>query len=121
MANRLKDLSVLVLEDEIFVAMALGKMLWKEGAAQVQKALNVAEATRLIADQFFDVAILDVRLPDGDPYDIARQLSARGTKVIFHSGHAANEDILSDFPSSRFCQKPCNPETFVRTILELRA
>ena len=64
---------LLLLEDERNVAETLIERLKSSGFA-VTRADSLASARRAIAESSFQLALLDVGLPDGSGFDLARQL-----------------------------------------------
>lgn len=66
---------LLVVEDEEGLASALQVGLAREGYA-VDVALTEAEARDKLALAAYDVLLVDVNLPDGDGFDLARDLRA---------------------------------------------
>ena len=111
----LAGLSVLVLEDEFFIAFALKETLEKAGAQAVVIARSLQDATeQVVAD--VSAAILDIRLPDGTSFDLAKELQAKGIAITFHSGHSDYSDV-EDFELAEFCPKPAVPEQIVSSVL----
>ncbi len=80
---------VLVVDDLKDVRQLLTLLLRKAGH-EVTGAENGAEALAALAEQRFDVALLDIRLPDIDGMELARRIradeSAAGIKLIAISG-----------------------------------
>lgn len=73
MANSpLAGLSVLVLEDELLQRKRLAGFLENEGA-EVTAVASIADARRALEGMTFDVALLDVNLPDGRGTDLLRE------------------------------------------------
>jgi DNA-binding response OmpR family regulator len=64
---------LLIVEDEEGLASALRVGLGREGYA-VDIALSVAEATEKLSYTQYDVALLDVNLPDGDGFALAQAI-----------------------------------------------
>jgi len=114
-------ISVLILEDEAIIAMALEDTFLDAGIERIDTAMSVREGTELVEKNHFDAAILDLRLPDGSSYDLAKTLISNGTKVIFHSGHALSNEVLAEFPDARACSKPSKPEVLLASLSELFA
>lgn len=108
----LLDKKMLVLEDEFFISMILERQLLSSGASLVDCAGTLTDALNYVADMQYDAAVLDIRLPDGESYGLARDLITQGCAVIFHSGHA-EETVTSHVPSSFFCSKPCSADQLV--------
>jgi DNA-binding response OmpR family regulator len=74
---------VLLVEDDDLIASGLVYSLAAEGYT-VQRAATVLEAAEQLRIQQFDLAILDLQLPDGDGFQV-RELLPAGTAVIFLS------------------------------------
>lgn len=115
----LTGVKVLLVEDEAFIAMAIIDKLIEAGAGTVEHALALAEAYDTLKTQSFDVAILDLRLPDGNTDELAMKLTDEGTPIVFHSGHAEIDMLKARFPSAKICHKPCQHSEFVVAIREL--
>ena len=86
---------LLLVEDERNVAETLSERLRAEGFA-VKRADSVASAKRAIGEEEAEVALLDVGLPDGNGFELARVLRehAPGTAIIFLTAHASAEDRI---------------------------
>jgi DNA-binding response OmpR family regulator len=89
-ANRL-----LLVEDDPNVAGTLAARLRSEGF-DVTHAANVRAARTALAGPAFQAAVLDVGLPDGDGFDVARQLreDSPGTALLFLTAHGAPEERI---------------------------
>jgi two-component system, OmpR family, alkaline phosphatase synthesis response regulator PhoP len=89
------DARLLLVEDERNVAETLGERLRSTGFL-VTRADSVAAARRAIGEAPFDLALLDVGLPDGNGFELARVVRARSpaTAIIFLTAHAAAEDRI---------------------------
>ena len=75
--------TVLLVEDDKTIVMGLEYSLTQEGYAVVV-CYNAAQALKAVDESLFDIALLDLSLPDGSGYDICRRIKARGDKpVIF--------------------------------------
>jgi len=73
---------ILIVEDDGIIASGLVYALEQEGYAVVHAA-NVGEAVKNIAKDNFDLAILDMQLPDGTGFDVREKLLNTETAVIF--------------------------------------
>lgn len=87
---------LLFLEDTEDVADAVVASFARRGDA-VDHAGTVADAAALIAVQDYDVAILDIELPDGNGTEILQALRARGktTPVLMLTARAKVDDRIS--------------------------
>ena len=115
----LSGVNIFLVEDEAFIAMAIIDTLTDAGATLVEHAMSLAEAEASLDEAAFDVAILDLRLPDGNTNALAKRLVDQGVPIVFHSGHAEIEMLKSDYPSARICHKPCKHSEFVIAVQEL--
>jgi DNA-binding response OmpR family regulator len=73
---------ILLAEDDKMIASGLVYALETEGYA-VSHANDVAEAKRLAAETAFDLAVLDMQLPDGSGWDVQEALRPSGAAVLF--------------------------------------
>jgi DNA-binding NtrC family response regulator len=65
--------SVLIVEDEAALRRNLGRFFSSIGC-EVSDAPNVRAAEQRLAAREFDVALVDMRLPDGDGLDVVRRV-----------------------------------------------
>jgi len=68
-------MKILLLEDDLETASALEKGLLLEGHG-VRVATRARAALDLVAAELFDVAVLDIAVPDGSGYDVLAALRA---------------------------------------------
>lgn len=80
---------VLVVEDEVIVAMALEDMLLELGHHVVGPASDLDEARALAESGGFEVALIDVNLNGERSYEVARLLREKGVAFAFLTGYGA--------------------------------
>ena len=114
MSASLSGLSVLVVEDEFLILLDLESILENAGA-EVTTATSLAEAFDLLAARY-DVAVLDVRLPDGEVYPVARQLDDLEVPLVFHSGHAHGDELAEAFPTAVALAKPARERLLLSAV-----
>lgn len=85
----LAGLRLLIVEDEMLVAMLLEDLLGSVGC-EVVKAPNVAKALALIESEQIDGALLDVNLHGGRAYPVATELKQRDIPFVFTTGYDEN-------------------------------
>jgi CheY-like chemotaxis protein len=69
-------ISVLIVDDDPTFRVLAGRLLSAAGLVVVGKAENVAEGLSMANQLRPDAALVDVGLPDGDGFGLARQLTA---------------------------------------------
>jgi len=84
---------LLVVEDEADLLSALRVGLGRAGYA-VDTALTVAAAELKLAVEPYDLVVLDLMLPDGDGFELCRQIRAggQGTRVLMLTARGALAD-----------------------------
>ncbi|WP_395623613.1 response regulator [Sphingomonas daechungensis] len=78
--------TILILEDEPIIGLALEDMLVR-GGASVLHASRIEEARDLVELKHIDAAILDVNVHGAMSYPIADMLAERGIPFIFATGY----------------------------------
>jgi DNA-binding response OmpR family regulator len=77
---------VLVVEDEMLVAMALEDQLGDAGCKVVGPAFSLDDAMRLAASEPLDGAVLDINLAGEKVYPVADLLAARNVPFVYVTG-----------------------------------
>jgi DNA-binding NtrC family response regulator len=87
-------LRVLLVEDEVLFARAVAKRLQKSGY-ECEHAETIADG-RAIAKQFQpDLALLDMRLPDGNGLDLLAEFLALGISVVVMTAYGEVNDAVN--------------------------
>lgn len=91
----MEPVPLLMVEDDANVAHTLAQRLGSSGFA-VTHAGSVAAARRALATQRFELALLDVGLPDGSGLDVARSLREHSpaTALVFLTAHGEPEQRI---------------------------
>lgn len=96
---------VLIVEDEMLIAMMLQDMIADAGL-EVEGVANSLKAGMDLASRAdFDLAILDVNLNGEEVYPVAEILRKRGIPFIFSSGYGVGS-IKSEFGKVPQVMKP---------------
>ena len=99
--GQLEQRKVLVVEDEVLIAMELESVLAEAGCDTVRLASSVPEALQAVSDAVPDVAVLDVSVK-GDPvFPVADALANIAVPFVLLTGHslASMPERLRDRPS----------------------
>ncbi len=86
---------LLLLEDEVNVGSTLKDRLTHEGFEPVW-AQSLSQAKGALASDKFNLALLDVNLPDGNGFDVARLIRSTqpGTAIVFLTAAGTPEDRI---------------------------
>lgn len=98
-------LRVLLVEDEIMVALLLEDMLADLGHRAVGPVARLDKAVELARREALDAAILDLNVGGKEVYPVADALAARGIPFIFSSGYGRN-GLRAPYRDHPILQKP---------------
>jgi two-component system, OmpR family, phosphate regulon response regulator PhoB len=108
---------ILLVEDDRTLGTTLTERLRKEGY-DTEWCATLAEAGRTFDRGLWDLAILDVGLPDGSGFDFARRIRAFGsTPIMFMTAASSAQNRLEGFElgAEEFIPKPFHlKELFIR-------
>jgi CheY-like chemotaxis protein len=106
---------VLLVEDEMMVAMLVEDMLSDFGCEIVGPVGRIDEALAAAEAGGVDVAILDVNLNGKETYPVADALTAKGIPFVFATGYGAAglRDGYKDRPT---LQKPFQQRELARVL-----
>lgn len=85
--NDIPKRRILVVEDEIMIAILIEDMLETLGCDVVGPASRLDEALRLAREVAFDAAILDVTIRGGQSFPVAEVLQERNIPFVLASGY----------------------------------
>jgi PAS domain S-box-containing protein len=105
--------SVMLVEDEAIVALAVNDSLTELGFSVVGPFSRVSEASRALHDSKVDAAILDINLDGELVYSLAETLIDRQIPFVFATGYGA-ESIERRFEHIPILQKPIEKDTLSR-------
>ena len=112
-------MKLLVVEDDLTLSTAICFELDCNDYVTVA-AYNCKKAYRLIQSEHFDLAILDVNLPDGNGFDLCHTIKkvCPQIPVIFLSANDLEQDILNafDLGAEDYVTKPFNMKILLRRI-----
>lgn len=98
-------LRVLLVEDEILVALLLEDMLTELGHTFVGPVARLDKAVEMAQQEAVDVAILDVNLNGKQTYPVADALVARGIPFVFCTGYGKGS-LSAPYGDHPSLQKP---------------
>lgn len=78
----MKPIRILLVEDDMMIASGLQYALETEGYT-ISHARSVQNARALAAEETFDLAVLDMQLPDGSGREVLAAVKPAGTAALF--------------------------------------
>lgn len=120
MADLLRGLAVLIVEDEFYLADDLAAALSGVGAKVLGPFGRVEDASRLIeGGEAVDLAILDIDLVGDRVFPVADLLRARGAPFLFATGY--DPEIIPDrFIGVPRLEKPVTAATVIHLLEALQ-
>ncbi|MBB66049.1 response regulator [Alteromonas sp. KS69] len=117
-------LSVLVTDDSKLSRRSVKKSLPPELDYDISEATNGQEAIDLLAENTFDLVLLDLTMPDVDGVDVLEYLSKReqcfpNVIVISADFQPEKQRIVLSLGAKRFIRKPLDKEELAMTMFEL--
>ena len=114
--STLLGVRVLVVEDEMMVALFIEDTLRELGCDVLEPAHTLVDAHARIEDHEVDAAVLDINIAEDEVYPVAERLAARGVPFVFATGYAL-ESIHEEWRNRPVVRKPYHAEQ-LRAALE---
>jgi len=113
MSEAPKPARVLIVDDEKVIRDSFSRVLLKEGYA-VEAVESGRLALERVAEQFFDIALLDLKMPGLDGMETLRELKEKDPDVIaiMITGYPTIESAVAavKLGAYDYLTKPCRPE-----------
>lgn len=106
---------VLIVEDEVLIAMNLEDMLNELGHEVVGQTTRIDKAMELARESDIDFAVLDINLAGKKSFPVADILRQRGIPFAFATGNGP-EGLMDGYRDLPVLQKPYAQEDLKRTI-----
>ena len=110
-ASGLAGHRILVVEDEMLVAMLEEDLLLELGCEVIGPVASVAAALNLISQERLDGAVLDVNLGSELVYRVADKLRQSGVPYVFVTGYGP-DGLEPDYRGHPTIQKPFHLDRF---------
>jgi DNA-binding response OmpR family regulator len=114
--NPLSGVTVLVVEDDLLLAMSLEDTLIGMGAVVVGVCHTLEDGMARADDNDFEVAVLDFCLGPDEVAPLARRLLRRNTPFILHTGMSRSEPSLREWSHSLIVEKPASPQMLMTAL-----
>lgn len=116
--TELSGYSVLVIEDDFYLADDAQMALEAAGASVIGPVGNTDDALVLIATTRPDIALVDVNLGKGASFESAAALRASGIPFLFLTGYDANV-IPAEYADAPRLQKPVDKRSLLTALVTL--
>jgi CheY-like chemotaxis protein len=111
----LRGRRILILEDELLVALETKALVWRFGGIVVGPYARVPAALEAIQTQPVDAAILDVNVAGTKSFVVADALQSRNVPYVFSTGYG--RDIVPPrFGHAMVVEKPIIPEALIAAL-----
>jgi DNA-binding response OmpR family regulator len=107
---------ILILEDEYLIAMDVEQLCRDHGAEDAVLIRDLDGLDEVVADERFDVAVIDAMLGGRSTLDFARGLKARKVPFVFATGYDDAAERFADFPGVPVVGKPYGGNELVEAI-----
>lgn len=115
----LGPLSVLIVEDQLVIAVGLEQIFADAQLDDVRTAGSEQEALRLIEARAPDIAVLDVNLGSGNSVAIADELTRRAIPFLFATGYGDTLSIPAHLREVTVVRKPYDPASILSNLRRL--
>jgi DNA-binding NtrC family response regulator len=118
----LSGLRILIVEDEILIALVAQDMLLEAGAAEVVIATRADEAAQHVAQpSSVDAAIVDLNLGNGFDASVAALLTAHRVPLIIASGYGDTLQLPTELQHIPIVTKPFTADSLVAALQQALA
>jgi two-component system, NtrC family, response regulator len=113
--------NILIIDDDKYILSVFLRILQKQGYF-VDTTETGQEALEKLADKTYDLAIIDVKLPDTNGTDLIPKINSiqpEMIKIVF-TGHPSLEDAtkVMNYGAAAYLVKPVKSEELVKIITE---
>lgn len=113
----LKGLRVLIVEDELIIAMDLQCILEEHGCEVLATVSSVGKALDALATLQPDVVSLDLNLNGEPSLPVAEKLRTQGVPFVVTSGYANLVDHSPEFSGIPLVRKPFDTEELLQKLV----
>lgn len=110
---------MLIVEDEMLVAMELDSLLRDQGCTVLGPAATVKRAIALIAEERPDAALLDLNLNGQPAIPVAAELNRQGVPFIIVSGYSKTHMQAPELSRARRLAKPVERQRLLGELGQL--
>jgi two-component SAPR family response regulator len=112
---------VLLLEDNMIVALTVENLLEDLGALHVWTASHIESANDIMDRETIDFAILDINLGEDTSLDLAMRLRGASIPFFFASGYGDDAGLTPELSGALVVRKPYGKQDLQRAVIAVLA
>ena len=116
-------MNVIVIDDEEGMREGMRRVL-ERSSFQVDLAENGEEAIKLLEENTYDLALIDLKMPGIDGFEVLKRVKQEhpDVEVIVLTGHGSEHDekVVRDLGAFEYLQKPVDIATLAEKIRQAR-
>lgn len=117
--SSLQGRRVLVIEDEMLVAMEIENLLERQGCVVLGPAPRVSRALSLLDQERPDAALLDLNLNGEPATPVAAALSAAGVPFVLVTGYGEMQSREPELQDAPRLDKPVHHQKLLRVLAQV--
>lgn len=117
----LSGISLLLVEDQLLIALDVESMLNERGITNVTTSGSVADAVTKLSSMRPDAAVLDVNLGSETSIPIAEELAQRSIPFVFATGYGERGMVPASFEDIPIVRKPYDVDNLAEAIAQVMA
>lgn len=107
---------VLVVDDEVLIALDVALTLEDEGYRVLGPALSLEAAMKLVELEQPDAAVLDINIGSHTVWPLAQQLSDSGIPMVFASANLSHRELREEYSDQPRLSKPVSGHGILSTL-----
>ena len=111
-----KPRSILVVEDESMIGLAVSDLLSDEGFRVIGPVATCKQALLVLDSDRPDAVLLDLMLRDGSCIDLARELKTRHVPFVVFSGHTQKTIDVPELKGAPWVEKPGRARDIIKAV-----
>ncbi|WP_128253803.1 HWE histidine kinase domain-containing protein [Falsirhodobacter deserti] len=111
-----EEAHLMLLEDQLLIAMDVEAMLEDSGFRRISLARNVEQALELVSSSEIELAMLDVNLGQETSIPVAEELRARGIPFVFATGYDEGSALPEAMRGVPVVRKPYDAENLIAAL-----
>ncbi len=117
----LSDISLLLVEDQLLIALDVEAMLGERGIGDVTTSGSVSDALQKLSAASPHVAILDVNLGSETSIPVAEELARRKIPFVFATGYGEKGMVPASLAGVPVVRKPYDADSLAEAIIQVMA